>query len=253
PYLTPGAILVSAAKGLELESWKRMSEVIAEEIPGSTGRIAVLSGPNHAEEVGRGVPSATVVASDSPDAAREVREAFGSLSFRVYTSPDLVGVELGGAFKNIIALACGIAEGLGLGDNTRAALMTRGLAEVARLGVAMGGRAETFAGLSGVGDLIVTCTSGFSRNRRAGVAIGRGRSLAETLEETRMVVEGVFATQAARALSELYQVEMPIARETYAVLFEGKNPQAAVRDLMIRPPADEITWLEEVPPARRPS
>ncbi len=230
--LSPGSVVVNTAKGLEQASCLRLSEVISEELPGVP--LAVLSGPSHAEEVGRGMPTAVVAASASPEVASFVQDVFMSPSFRVYTSTDLVGVELGGALKNIIALGAGIAEGLGYGDNTKAALLTRGLAEIARLGVALGANPLTFLGLAGVGDLVVTATSIHSRNRRAGILIGQGFSLEEALREVGMVVEGVETTRAAYRLAEEKGVEMPITAETYKVLFEGLPPREAVSNLMLR-------------------
>ncbi len=227
-----GQIIVNSAKGLETKTLKRMSQVIQEEIPQS--RIVVLSGPSHAEEVGRGLPTTVVSASEHIDAAKMVQDVFMNYHFRVYTNSDLIGVETGGALKNIIALAAGISDGLGFGDNTKAALMTRGIAEIARLGKAMGASALTFAGLAGVGDLIVTCTSMHSRNRRAGILIGQGKSLDKALKEIGMVVEGVKTCQAAYKLSKTLQVEMPITEQLFHVLFKGKDAKLAVEDLMLR-------------------
>ncbi len=244
-HIAAGAILVSAAKGLEVATLKRMSEVIAEEIPAAAGRIVAISGPNHAEEVGAGQPTATVAASLSRPAAETVQEALMAPRFRVYTNPDIIGVELGGALKNIIALGAGIGDGLGFGDNAKAALMTRGLAEITRLGVAMQARALTFAGLAGIGDLIVTCTSRHSRNRRAGLALAAGKTAGELEGETGMVVEGIRATLAANELSRRLDVEMPITAEIYRVLYEGASPREAVGRLMGR---GKTLELEEVAP-----
>lgn len=239
--LNPGAITVNVAKGIENETLLRMSQVLQEELgPGDRDRIAVLSGPNHAEEVSRGVPSATVVAALQRKAAEYVQEAFMSSSFRVYTNPDLVGIELGGALKNIIALGSGISDGLGFGDNTKAALMTRGVVEITRLGVALGARPLTFAGLSGIGDLIATCTSRHSRNRKAGFLLGRGKSREEITREMDMVVEGFKTARAALPLSEKLGVEMPITREVYQVAFQGKDPRKAVLALMGRTKKNEM-------------
>lgn len=246
PHIAAGAIIVSAAKGLEVATLKRMSEVIAEEIPAAAGRIVAISGPNHAEEVGAGQPTATVAASLSRPAAETVQEALMAPRFRVYTNPDIIGVELGGALKNIIALGAGIGDGLGFGDNAKAALMTRGLAEITRLGVAMQARALTFAGLAGIGDLIVTCTSRHSRNRRAGLALAAGKTADELEGETGMVVEGIRATLAANELSRRLGVEMPITAEIYRVLYEGASPREAVGRLMGRGKTHE---LEEVAPS----
>ncbi|MEG6585702.1 NAD(P)H-dependent glycerol-3-phosphate dehydrogenase [Dendrosporobacter sp. 1207_IL3150] len=234
------AIIVTAAKGFELETNKRMSEVIADVVPAFKDRIVVLSGPNHAEEVSMEQPSATVVASSNITVAEKVQETFMMPYFRVYTNPDIVGVELGGALKNIIALGAGIIEGLGFGDNSKAALMTRGLAEIARLGTAMGADTLTFAGLSGIGDLMVTCTSRHSRNKRAGILLAQGKTVAEIESETCMVVEGIRATSAAYNLAKKYNVEMPITEQTYKVLYEGQSPREAVLDLMTRGRTQEV-------------
>lgn len=244
PFLPAGAILINVAKGIEEESLCRLSQAFAQEAGvDMLRRYVVLSGPSHAEEVGRGVPTAVVVASSCMESAEYVQELFMCEYFRVYTNPDVTGVELGGALKNIIALGTGIADGLGYGDNSKAALMTRGLAEITRLGFAVGANPLTFAGLAGVGDLIVTCTSMHSRNRRAGIAIGRGKPVEEALEEVRMVVEGVRTTRAARRLSRDLNVEMPITDQTYRVLFEGLSPGIAVKNLMTRGKTHE---MEEV-------
>jgi glycerol-3-phosphate dehydrogenase (NAD(P)+) len=226
------ALLVSATKGLELETLKRMSEVAQEELPGHP--LAVLSGPSFALEVARGEPTAVVVASASPGVAETVQRAVSTRSFRAYSSDDVLGVELAGALKNVVAIAAGILDGLGHGHNTVAALITRGLAEMTRLVVALGGRADTLAGLAGLGDLVLTCTGHLSRNRRVGQALGRGFSLAQALQETAMVAEGVRTTLAACALAERAGVEMPIARQMRAVLHEGKPARAAVEELMLR-------------------
>lgn len=235
PYLPKEALLINVAKGIEEESLLPLSRVFASELgEEELKRYVVLSGPSHAEEVGRGIPTAVVVASASLSCAEAAQELFMTPAFRVYTNPDVAGVELGGALKNIIALGTGIAEGLGFGDNTKAALMTRGLAEITRLGIALGANPLTFAGLSGVGDLIVTCTSRHSRNRRAGIEIGRGKKLEEALASVKMVVEGVRTTRAARLLAARCGVEMPITEQIYRVLFEGMPPQEAVANLMTR-------------------
>ncbi len=228
-------VFVSASKGLEKGSLLRMSEVIRDEMPqGRECHVVSLSGPNHAEEVGREIPSASVVAYSDKDVAEAVQDLFMTPAFRVYTNPDQTGVEMGGALKNIIALAAGISDGLGFGDNTKAALMTRGIVEIARLGVAMGARPMTFGGLSGTGDLIATCTSKHSRNAWAGAQIGAGKPLKEVLGSTKMVVEGVFTTSAARELALARGVEMPITNIVYEVLFEGLNPMKGVAALMER-------------------
>ncbi|HWJ03241.1 MAG TPA: NAD(P)H-dependent glycerol-3-phosphate dehydrogenase, partial [Verrucomicrobiae bacterium] len=208
PLLKKGTIVVNTAKGIEQESFLRLSQVIEEEMPGTN--CVILSGPSHAEEVGRNVPTAVVAAAAKRELAETVQDYFMTPYFRVYTNPDVLGVEIGGALKNVIALGTGIADGLNFGDNTKAALMTRGLAEIARLGVAMGGKALTFAGLTGVGDLIVTCTSMHSRNRRAGILLGQGKPLPDVLKEVGMVVEGVRTTRGAYFLAQKYEVEMPI-------------------------------------------
>lgn len=239
PYITDSSIVITATKGFDLSSNQRMSEVIADVLPQLKNQIAVLSGPNHAEEVGMAQPSATVAAASQPAVAGQVQEAFMMPYFRVYTNPDIIGVELGGALKNIIALGAGIAEGLGFGDNTKAALVTRGLAEIARLGLAMGADPLTFAGLSGIGDLMVTCTSRHSRNRRAGILLAQGKQANQIAAETNMVAEGIRATAAARSLAEKHRIEMPITEQIYQVIYEGKSPREAVLDLMTRGRAKE--------------
>lgn len=232
-FAKSGTIFVNVSKGLEESSLRRISEVMEELLP-STCEIAVLSGPSHAEEVSRDIPTAVVAASKNEETAKKVQDIFMQPSFRVYTSTDLVGVELGGAVKNVIALAAGIVDGLGYGDNTKAALMTRGMSEMARLGIKMGGSRDTFAGLAGMGDLIVTCTSMHSRNRRAGILLGKGKSLDETLKEVHMVVEGVYSAKSVYALAQKYGVDMPISEEINKVLFEGKDPNIVISDLMGR-------------------
>jgi len=239
-FIKPGTILVNAAKGLETTTCFRLSQVVSEELPGFEDYYAVLSGPSHAEEVCRGMPTAVVVAARSRELAGYVQDVFITPRFRVYSSLDLVGVEFGGALKNIIALGTGIAEGLGFGDNTRAALITRGLTEIARLGVTLGANPLTFLGLAGVGDLVVTCTSRHSRNRRAGILIGQGLRLEEALRRVGMVVEGVETTRAAHQLALQHGVEMPITAQTYQVLFEDLPPHKAVSNLMSRPKRYEI-------------
>ena len=243
PLLKPGAILVCVSKGLEPGTLLRMSQVISEEAPGIPW--AILSGPSHAEEIAKGIPTTVVAASVDRRAAETVQEALSNPAFRIYVNDDVVGVELGGALKNVIALAAGALDGLGQGDNTRAALMTRGLTEIARLGIACGGKSETFAGLSGMGDLIVTCTSMHSRNRRCGILIGSGVPPKEALAQIGMTVEGYTSTKAAYEMSQRMGVEMPITREIYKVLYEGKSPKEAIRDLMDRPKRheSEVIWL----------
>ncbi len=240
PLMRTGILSVNVAKGLERKTLKRMSQVLEEELPEGTP-IVTLSGPSHAEEVSRGIPTAVVASSRSESHSCQVQTAFMSPSFRVYTNDDLVGVELAGSLKNIIAIAVGICDGLGYGDNTKGALITRGLAEISRLGQALGARQETFAGLSGMGDLITTCASRHSRNRYVGEQIGRGRSLQEVLDSMEMVAEGVNTTDSGWALARRTGVEMPITEQVYGVLFERKDPRKAVNDLMTRGPKSEIT------------
>ncbi|MFN8635265.1 MAG: NAD(P)H-dependent glycerol-3-phosphate dehydrogenase [Chloroflexota bacterium] len=240
PLLPDDALVVHGTKGLERESLLRLSQVIERELrPAHHGRVAALSGPTHAEEVGRGIPTAAVVASPDHESAVALQALLNGPAFRVYTNADIVGVELCGALKNVVALATGIGDGLGGGDNARAALMTRSLAEIGRLVVAAGGRVETVAGLAGVGDLIATCTSRHSRNRRAGEQIGRGHPLAEVLAASAQVVEGVPATRAALELARRYGVSMPIAEQAHAILFEGRDPRTALVELMARDPTAE--------------
>lgn len=231
-FIKDGQIIVNVAKGVEEETLYTMSEVISDELP--TADVAVLSGPSHAEEVGKGIPTTIVVGATTRETAELVQSYFMSKVFRVYISPDIKGIELGAALKNVIALAAGMADGLGYGDNTKAALITRGIAEISRLGTKMGCKAETFAGLSGIGDLIVTCASMHSRNRRAGILLGKGLPLDEVIKEVKMVVEGVYSAKAALALAKEYDVEMPIIEQVNAILFEGKAPADAVGDLMLR-------------------
>ncbi len=237
PLIKDGQIVVNVSKGLDEESLKCLSEVIAEIAP--QAKVAVLSGPSHAEEVGRGMASALVAASKDPEVAAEVQNTFMSTMFRVYTSTDIIGVQLGGALKNLIALAAGAADGCGFGDNAKAALMTRGIAEISRLGVAMGANAKTFSGLTGIGDLIVTCTSRHSRNRRAGVLLGQGKPLDEVLSEVHMVVEGVVNAKAAYLLAQKLGVDMPITTAINDVLYNGLNVKEAVLRLMTRDRIEE--------------
>lgn len=241
PYVTDGQIIVDVAKGIEESTLKTLSQQIEEEIPQAD--VAVLSGPSHAEEVGRKLPTTCVIGAKTRKTAEYLQSMFISKVFRVYTSPDILGIELGGSLKNVIALAAGIADGLGYGDNTKAALITRGIAEIARLGVKMGGKIESFVGLTGIGDLIVTCASVHSRNRKAGYLIGQGRSMQEAMDEVKMVVEGVYSAKAAAKLAEQYDVSMPIVEEVNAVLFDGKDPARAVDDLMQRESKSENTML----------
>lgn len=230
--VAPGQKILNVAKGIEEKSLMTLSEIIEQEIPQAD--VAVLSGPSHAEEVGRGMPTTIVVGAKSRATAEYIQTLFMNEEFRVYTSPDILGMELGGALKNVVALAAGIADGLGYGDNTKAALITRGITEIARLGIAMGGKFETFCGLTGIGDLIVTCASMHSRNRRAGILIGQGKSYEEAMEEVQMVVEGVYSAKAAMGLAKKYNVQLPIIEQVNAVLFEGKNAAQAVKELMLR-------------------
>ncbi len=230
--VSAGQIIVNVAKGIEEATLMTLSQVIEAEIPQAD--VAVMSGPSHAEEVGKGLPTTIVAGAKSRKTAEYVQSLFMSEVFRVYTSPDVTGIELGSALKNVVALAAGIADGLGYGDNTKAALITRGIAEIARLGTAMGGKVETFAGLSGIGDLIVTCASMHSRNRRAGILIGKGYSYEAAMQEVKMVVEGVYSAKAALGLAAKYDVTLPIIEQVNEVLFHGKKADEAVRDLMLR-------------------
>ncbi len=227
-----GQRILNISKGLEEGSFCTMSQILEQELPHC--EIAVMSGPSHAEEVSLGMPTTNVVATASEETANWIQDTVMGPNFRIYTNPDMIGVELGGSLKNVIALCAGISDGMGLGDNTKAALITRGIVEIARLGVAMGAKEETFHGLSGIGDLIVTCTSMHSRNRRAGILIGQGKSLDEAQNEVKMVVEGVKTCRAAYELSQKVGVEMPIVEQTYRVLFEGVSPVEASRVLMGR-------------------
>jgi glycerol-3-phosphate dehydrogenase (NAD(P)+) len=235
PHIRGEMVIVSAVKGIENDTFKRMSEVLEEEIPQNVNvPVSVLSGPSHAEEVSRHLPTTVVAASVDQRTAESVQHVFFSERFRVYTNQDVIGVELAGALKNIIAIAAGISDGLGFGDNAKGALLTRGLAEITRLGVAMGAVPSTFAGLSGVGDVITTCLSRYSRNRNVGEEIGKGKTLSQVLEGMVMVAEGIMTTKAAHQLARRYRVEMPITMEVHAVLFEDKDPARAVNDLMMR-------------------
>lgn len=227
-----GQIIVNVAKGIEENTLMTLSQIIEEEVP--QANVAVLSGPSHAEEVGRGIPTTIVVGANDQKTAEQIQNIFMNEVFRVYVSPDVLGIELGAALKNVVALAAGIADGLGYGDNTKAALITRGIAEIGRLGTAMGGKVETFYGLSGMGDLIVTCASMHSRNRRAGILIGKGYTMDEAMKEVKMVVEGVYSAKAAMGLAEKYNVSLPIIEQVNKVLFQGKAADLAVKDLMIR-------------------
>lgn len=242
-YVREGQIIVDVAKGIEEDTLMTLSQQIEEEIPQAD--VAVLCGPSHAEEVGRGLPTTVVAGAKTEETAEYVQKMFMNEVFRVYTSPDRLGMELGGSLKNVIALAAGIADGMGYGDNTKAALITRGIAEIARLGVKMGGTIESFTGLTGIGDLIVTCASVHSRNRKAGYLMGQGKSMEEAMEEVQMVVEGVYSAKAAAKLGKKYDVSMPIVDKVNEVLFEGKDPREAVNELMLRDSKIEhnaLTW-----------
>ena len=242
PYVTDGQIIVNVAKGVEENTLLTLSDIIEEEIP--CVNVCVLSGPSHAEEVGRGLPTTVVVGSRDQKTAEYLQDTFMNDFFRVYTSSDILGIELGGALKNVVALAAGIADGLGYGDNAKAALITRGISEIARLGIAMGGQLETFCGLTGIGDLIVTCASMHSRNRRAGILIGQGKSADEAMAEVKMVVEGVYSAKAAMGLSKKYNVDLPIIAEVNKILFENKPPKDVGRCLMNREKKDEHVGIE---------
>jgi len=244
PYLVGETVIANAGKGLEDDTLMRFSTVIEQELPGA--KVVALSGPSHAEEVARAVPTSVCAACEELQAARIVQSICANGSFRVYTTDDIIGVELGGALKNVIALSAGILDGMGLGDNSKAALMTRGLAEIARLGTKLGARAETFAGLSGIGDLIVTCGSMHSRNRRAGILIGQGITPEEAVRQVG-TVEGYLAVQAAYCLSQKLGVEMPIVEQCYAICYLHKSAKQAVQELMNRPSRSEIeetSWLQ---------
>ena len=242
PFIRKGQKIVNVAKGIEEKTLKTLSDVIEEEIP--EGDVAVLSGPSHAEEVGKGIPTTCVVSARTRATAEYLQSIFMSPVFRVYTTPDILGVELGGALKNVIALAAGTADGLGYGDNTKAALITRGIAEISVLAIEMGAKAETLFGLTGIGDLIVTCESRHSRNRKAGMLIGQGYTMDEATKEVKMVVEGIYSAKAALALAEKYDVRMPIIEEVNRVLFEDKPAKEAVSELMLRDRKIEHSSLE---------
>lgn len=240
-FVADSQLIVSVAKGVEEDTLMTLSQIIKDEIP--VCRVAVLCGPSHAEEVGRCIPTTCVAGSADREVAEYVQNLFMNENFRVYTSSDVLGMELGAALKNVVALAAGIADGLGYGDNTKAALITRGIAEISRLGVKMGCLRSTFGGLTGIGDLIVTCASMHSRNRRAGILIGRGKSMDEAMAEVKMVVEGVYSAKAAKALGEKYGVDLPIIDQVNRILFEGKPAAEAVRDLMMRDRRDESSYV----------
>ena len=241
PFLKEGQLVVNVAKGIEEATLMTLTDILEEELPGAD--VAVLSGPSHAEEVSRGLPTTCVAGARTRKTAEKIQNLFMSPVFRVYISPDILGIEIGGALKNVIALAAGIADGLGYGDNTKAALITRGIAEIARQGTKMGAHMETFYGLSGMGDLIVTCASVHSRNRKAGYLMGKGYTMQQAMNEVKMVVEGVYSAKAAKSLAEKYDVEMPIIMEVNKVLFEDKPAADAVRDLMVRDKKVETPML----------
>ena len=245
-YVAEGQIIVDVAKGIEESTLMTLSQQIEQEIPQAD--VAVLSGPSHAEEVGRGLPTAVVIGAKTEKTAEYLQKMFMNKVFRVYVSPDRLGMELGGSLKNVIALAAGIADGMGYGDNTKAALITRGIAEIAKLGVKMGGAVDSFTGLTGIGDLIVTCASVHSRNRKAGYLMGKGKSMQEAMDEVQMVVEGVYSTKAAVKLGKKYDVALPIVNKVNEVLFEGKDPREAVDELMLRDSKAEhqaLPWKEK--------
>lgn len=242
-FVNDDQIIVDVAKGLEKGTGLRLSEVCEQELPNNP--YVTLSGPSHAEEVAKDIPTTVVVASKDLEIAQRVQDIFMSPKFRVYTNPDIVGVELGGALKNIIAFGAGICDGLGYGDNAKAALMTRGIREIGRLGQAMGANSSTFAGLSGIGDLIVTCTSMHSRNRRAGILIGEGKNLEETLKEVKMVVEGITATEVAYEVAKDLKIDMPITNAIYSVLHNGSNTNEVVIELMMRNKTHEMEEVVE--------
>lgn len=246
PYVGAGQLIVNVSKGIEEQTLMTLPQIIEQEIP--QAKVAVLSGPSHAEEVGRGLPTTVVAGAREKETADFIQEIFMNQTFRVYTSPDMIGIELGAALKNVIALAAGMADGLGYGDNTKAALITRGIKEISRLALAMGASADTLSGLSGIGDLIVTCASKHSRNRRAGMLMGQGYTMKEAMDEVKMVVEGVYSAKAAMALSKKYGVSMPIIEQVNAVLFEDYPVKDAVINLMMRDKKTEhedALWEQE--------
>ncbi|MCI8895693.1 MAG: NAD(P)-dependent glycerol-3-phosphate dehydrogenase [Lachnospiraceae bacterium] len=245
PYVAKGQVIVNVAKGIEEHTLKTLVEIIEEEIP--QAEAAVLSGPSHAEEVGRRLPTSCVVGAHTRATAEYIQNLFMNQVFRVYTSPDMLGIELGGSLKNVIALAAGMADGLGYGDNTKAALITRGIAEIGRLALAMGAKYETLSGLTGIGDLIVTCASVHSRNRKAGMLIGQGKTMQEAMDEVQMVVEGVYSAKAAMGLAEKYGISMPIIEQVNQVLFYDKPCSMAVQELMLRDKKaehEDLPWPE---------
>ena len=242
PYVKEGQIVVCVAKGIEEDTLMTLSEIVEQEIP--VADVAVMCGPSHAEEVGRGLPTTVVAGAHKKATAEAVQDIFMNEVFRVYTSPDVLGMELGGSLKNVIALAAGMADGLGYGDNTKAALITRGITEMGRLALEMGAKYETLSGLTGIGDLIVTCESRHSRNRKAGMLMGQGYTMKQATDEVKMVVEGIYSAKAAIALAHKYQVDMPIIEEVNKVLFEDKPAKDAVKELMMRDRRAEHSGLE---------
>ena len=242
PFVKDGQIIVCVAKGIEETTLMTISDVVEQEIPNAD--VAIMCGPSHAEEVGVGLPTTVVAGARTKATAEKVQDVFMDEVFRVYTSPDVLGMELGGSLKNVIALAAGVADGLGFGDNTKAALITRGIAEISRLAIAMGAKAETLAGLTGIGDLIVTCASKHSRNRKAGMLIGQGYTMEEATKEVKMVVEGIYSAKAARSLAQKYEVDMPIIDIVNQVLFENMSAKEAVVELMEREKRSEHDSLE---------
>ena len=242
PFVKEGQVIVCVAKGIEESTLMTLSDIVEEEIPAA--EVAVMCGPSHAEEVGIGLPTTVVAGAKKRAVAEGVQDIFMNEVFRVYTSPDVLGMELGGSLKNVIALAAGMADGLGYGDNTKAALITRGILEMGRLALAMGAKYETLSGLTGIGDLIVTCESKHSRNRKAGMLIGQGYTMQQAMDEVKMVVEGVYSAKAAIALARRYNVDMPIIEEVNKVLFEDKLAREAVSDLMLRDKKSENSSLD---------
>lgn len=242
PFVEDGQIIACVAKGIEDDTFKTITDIVAEEIPQAD--VCVLCGPSHAEEVGLGLPTTVVAGAKTRESAEFIQDTFMNETFRVYTSPDMLGMELGGSLKNVIALAAGMCDGLGYGDNTKAALIVRGISEVTRLAFAMGAKTETINGLTGIGDLIVTCQSKHSRNRRAGELMGQGMTMEEATKEVKMVVEGVYSAKAALALGKKYYVTMPIIEEVNKVLFEDKSAKNAVNDLMLREKRAESNSLD---------
>lgn len=240
PFVREGQIIVCVAKGIEEETLMTITDIVEQEVP--QAQAAVLCGPSHAEEVGIGLPTTVVAGARKQEVAERIQNTFMNEVFRVYTSPDMLGMELGGSLKNVIALAAGMADGVGCGDNTKAALITRGIAEISRLAVAMGAKTETLSGLTGMGDLIVTCGSQHSRNRKAGMLMGQGYTMKEATEEVKMVVEGIYSAKAALALSKKYEIEMPIIQVVNEVLFENCSVKEAVMNLMQRMKRSEIPW-----------